>query len=146
MTVHIHSEYLGSLRCESIHAPSKNQLITDAPVDNQGRGEAFSPTDLIATGLGACVMTTMGILAQRLNIDLTGMSAECTKEMIADPVRRIKKLTVSISIPSNVTENISGKDREKLERAGRSCPVHQSLHPDVECVISILWKLQKDDQ
>jgi len=140
MTVHISSDYIGGLRCKSKHGPSGNELITDAPVDNHGKGEAFSPTDLVATALGACVMTTMGILAQRLNIDLTGMHAECTKDMVSAPFRRIGKLTARITIPKNVTSNISPVDREKLERAAHTCPVHKSLHPDVESVIELVWQ------
>lgn len=140
MTVKITSQYVGSLRCQSIHGPSNSTLITDAPVDNHGKGEAFSPTDLVATALGTCVMTTMGILAQKLNIDLTGMNAECTKEMIADPVRRIKMLTAFITVPADVAVGISSENREKLEHAARSCPVHQSLHPAVQAVISVVWQ------
>lgn len=139
MTVHISSEYLGGLRCKSKHATSASELLTDAPVDNHGKGESFSPTDLVATALGACVMTTMGILAQRLNIDLAGMHADCTKDMVADPVRRIGKLTAKITIPKSVSAKISPLDREKLERAAHSCPVHKSLHPDVQSVIELNW-------
>jgi putative redox protein len=139
MTVHVSSDYIGGLRCKSKHGPSGNELITDAPVDNHGKGEAFSPTDLVATALGACVMTTMGILAQRLNIDLTGMHAECTKDMVTTPFRRIGKLTARITIPESVTNKISSVDREKLERAAHTCPVHKSLHPDVESIIELIW-------
>ncbi len=140
MTVHISADYLGGLRCKSKHGPSGNELVTDAPVDNHGKGEAFSPTDLVATALGACVMTTMGILAQRLNIDLTGMHAECTKDMVTAPTRRIGKLTARITIPKSVTTKISPVDREKLERAAHTCPVHKSLHPDVESIIELIWQ------
>ena len=139
MTVHISSDYLGGLRCKSQHGPSATTLLTDAPIDNHGKGESFSPTDLVATALGACVMTTMGILAQRLNIELVGMHANCTKDMVTDPFRRIGKLTVKITIPKAVTEAISELDREKLERAAHTCPVHKSLHPDVESVIELNW-------
>ncbi len=139
MTVHFSSEYLGGLRCKSQHGPSNTTLLTDAPVDNHGKGESFSPTDLVATALGACVMTTMGILAQRLNIDLTGMRADCTKDMVSDPIRRIGKLTAKITVPGPVTAKISEIDREKLARAAHSCPVHKSLHPDVESIIELNW-------
>jgi len=140
MTVHMSSDYLGGLRCKSQHGPSKTTLLTDAPVDNHGKGESFSPTDLVATALGACVMTTMGILAERLNIDLTGMHAECTKDMVTAPFRRLGKLTAKITIPKHVTEKISPVDREKLERAAHTCPVHKSLHPDVESIIELHWQ------
>lgn len=138
--VGISTRYEGGLRCRATHGPSGTTLVTDAPVDNHGKGEAFSPTDLVATALGACVMTTMGILAQRLNIDLTGMHAECTKDMVSAPFRRIGKLTARITIPKNVTSKISPVDREKLERAAYTCPVHKSLHPDVESVIELVWQ------
>lgn len=140
MTVHISSDYLGGLRCKSQHGPSNTTLLTDAPVDNHGKGESFSPTDLVATALGACVMTTMGILAERLNVDLTGMHAECTKDMVTAPFRRLGKLTAKITIPKSVTEKISPVDREKLERAAHTCPVHKSLHPDVESIIELHWQ------
>lgn len=140
MTVHISIDYQGQLRCKSTHGPSKSSFVTDAPVDNHGKGEAFSPTDLVATALGACVMTTMGILAQRLEIDLTGMHAAVTKDMVTSPFRRIGKLTALITIPAEKSAKISAVDREKLERAAHTCPVHKSLHPDVESIIQLEWK------
>jgi putative redox protein len=139
MTVHISIDYQGQLRCKSTHGPSKSSFVTDAPTDNHGKGEAFSPTDLVATALGACVMTTMGILAQRLEIDLTGMHAACTKDMVSAPFRRIGKLTAKITVPADKAAKISPIDREKLERAAHTCPVHKSLHPDVESIIQIEW-------
>jgi putative redox protein len=140
MTVHISIDYEGQLRCKSTHGPSKSSFITDAPADNHGKGEAFSPTDLVATALGACVMTTMGILAQRLNIDLAGMHAEVTKDMVSAPFRRIGKLTAKITIPAGKAVSISAVDREKLERAAHTCPVHKSLHPEVESIIELEWE------
>ncbi len=139
MTVHISVDYQGNLRCKSTHGPSGSTFITDAPTDNHGKGEAFSPTDLVATALGACAMTTMGILAQRLNLDLTGMHAAVTKDMVTAPFRRLGKLTAKITIPSEVAAKISAVDREKLERAAHTCPVHKSMHPDVESIIELHW-------
>jgi len=119
-------EYTGDLHCVATHGLSGRSVETDAPVDNHGRGESFSPTDLVATALGACMATLMGIYAQRHNIDLKGMKIEVTKEMTATPPRRIAKLTTEIWFPPGVEKN------EALERAALTCPVHGSLHPDVE--------------
>ncbi|MGV3532966.1 MAG: OsmC family protein [Chthoniobacteraceae bacterium] len=135
MSVQIDISYGGQLHCTAIHAPSKTQLETDAPVDNQGRGESFSPTDLMATALGTCILTTMGIFAQRHDIDLQGARATVIKEMVATPIRRIGKLTTTIEMP--ITED--HPHRAALERAALTCPVHQSLHPDVEKPIEFRW-------
>jgi putative redox protein len=122
--------YLGDLHCEAVHGPSGNRLVTDAPVDNGGKGEAFSPTDLAATALGACLMTIIGLLAQRRGWDLIGTRVRVIKEMTAAPLRRIGALTVTISVPAGRLESTS--DRTLLERAANTCPVRQSLHPDVK--------------
>lgn len=129
MTVEIDVSYLGSLRCELNHKPSGNTVLTDAPVDNCGKGETFSPTDLVAGALGGCLLTIMGIAANRENIDITGASAHVVKEMAANP-RRIGKLTVVISLPKDKT--YSPEENQKLERATKVCPVFASLHPDME--------------
>jgi putative redox protein len=139
MAVEIHLEYQGGLRCQATHGPSQNTLITDAPVDNHGKGEAFSPTDLVATGLGACMMTVMGIFAERHNWDLAGMTTHVTKEMAAAPTRRIGKLTVTITIPAAKAAALTAVDRTKLENAAHTCPVHQSLHPDIEVPVTFVW-------
>ena len=120
--------YEGQLRCKATHGPSKNVISTDAPKDNQGRGEAFSPTDLVGTALGACMMTIMGIFAQRHNLDLTGSTVHVEKEMVTAPVRRIGKLTVKF----NIKGASSLEHRRALENAALTCPVHKSLHPDVQ--------------
>src|SRR6187431_19879 len=99
MSVRIDFDYNGQLRCTAIHAPSRTQLITDAPADNMGRGESFSPTDLVATALGSCMLTTMAIYAERHGLDLRGANATVEKEMIADPLRRIAKLTTTLTLP-----------------------------------------------
>lgn len=133
--VEIQLEYQGDLHCRAVHGPSGTVLATDAPKDNQGRGESFSPTDLVATGLGACMLTVMGIMARTLEIDIAGTTATVTKEMANAPVRRIARLTVTIRVPGERSE----EDRQKLERAVRTCPVHKSLHPDVEMPIEFVW-------
>lgn len=133
--VQIHAVYEGALRCLVTHGPSGCTLQTDAPVDNHGRGEAFSPTDLVATALGTCMMTVMGIVAERHGIDLGGMRADVTKEMTATPPRRIRRLAVVLHMPSG----LSPAQRQLLENAARSCPVHKSLHPDVEISITFSY-------
>jgi putative redox protein len=129
VAVTIDVEYLGDLHCEAVHGPSGDRLVTDAPVDNGGKGAAFSPTDLAATALGACLMTIMGLLAQRRGWDLTGTRVRVIKEMTAIPPRRISALTVTIVVPAGRVT--SAADRVLLERAADTCPVRQSLHPDV---------------
>jgi putative redox protein len=139
MAVEIDISYSGDLRCHATHGPSRNNLLTDAPLDNHGKGEAFSPTDLVATALGSCMLTIMGIVAQRHNWDLTGMTAHVTKEMAAAPIRRIGKLAVTISIPTEKAELLSAEERTRLEHAAHTCPVHHSLHPDIEAPIHFKW-------
>ncbi len=133
--VAIQFEYQGDLHCRAIHGPSGSELNTDAPKDNQGRGESFSPTDLVATALGACMLTVMGIAARTLNIDIAGATATVEKEMTAAPPRRIERLTVRIRVP----QSISAENRQKLERAAHTCPVHKSLHPDIQTPIEFTW-------
>jgi putative redox protein len=110
-------------------------LVTDAPVDNHGKGESFSPTDLVATALGACIPTIMGIVAEREKIDLTGMRITVQKEMSAEPPRRIAKLATRIVMPKGLTE----QQRAKLEKAAYTCPVHQTLHGNVELPIEFVY-------
>jgi putative redox protein len=129
MAVEIDVTYQGNLRCLATHGPSQNILNTDAPVDNGGSGANFSPTDLVATALGACVLTIMGLVAQRNSLDISGCKVHVVKEMTAMPVRRIGQLTLRIILPPGRT--FSAEDRAKLERAAEICPVKQSLHPDV---------------
>lgn len=135
MSVEIDVLYQGDLRCVATHGPSQTQLNTDAPVDNQGRGESFSPTDLVATALGTCVMTLMGIVARRHSIDLEGTKVHVTKEMIQQPVRRIGALRVKVTIPGDKAAKLSAEDRSRLEQAAIHCPVHKSIHPDIEAPI-----------
>jgi putative redox protein len=133
--VNIQVEYQGELHCKATHGPSGAELITDAPKDNQGRGESFSPTDLVATALGACMLTIMGIAARTQNIDISGATASLEKEMTATPPRRIERLTVKIYVPHSP----SPANKKKLERAAHTCPVHKSLHPDVQIPIEFTW-------
>jgi uncharacterized OsmC-like protein len=133
--VTISIRYEGSLRCEAVHGPSGQTLFTDAPVDNHGKGESFSPTDLVATALGSCMATIMGIVADRHKLDLAGMKIEVTKEMSADAPRRIARLATMIDVPLPADH----PDRELLERAALTCPVHQSLHPEIEKPLEFRW-------
>jgi putative redox protein len=133
--VNIQIEYQGDLHCKATHGPSGAEIMTDAPKDNQGRGESFSPTDLVATALGTCMLTTMGIAARTLNINISGATATVEKEMTAAPPRRIARLTVKIHVP----HSLSAIDEEKLIRAAHTCPVHKSLHPDTEIPIEFSW-------
>ena len=127
--------YDGALRCVAVHGPSQSVVETDAPADNMGRGERFSPTDLVGTALATCVATTMGILAARLEVDLTGLTARVRKHMTAEPPRRIAKLEVEVTVP--LAED--HPQRPRLEAAANGCPVRRSLHPDVEVVETFVW-------
>ncbi len=136
--VKIHTVYEGELHCQATHGPSSSQLTTDAPVDNQGKGESFSPTDLVATALGACMVTTMGIVAERHGWSLVGTTVDVEKHMVADPRRRIGKVDVVIRVPA-VEGGRDTKQRTALERAALTCPVHASLHPSVEIPVRFEW-------
>ena len=127
--------YLGDLRTESVHLKSNNSFITDAPLDNNGKGEAFSPTDTVATGLASCMITVMGIKASDMEVDMTGTTAEVTKTMASNP-RRISKIKVVLDFPFDADT----KTRKILERTANTCPVHYSLHPDIEKDITFNWK------
>jgi putative redox protein len=133
--VEITATYEGQLRCVATHGPSSATLQTDAPKDNMGKGEAFSPTDLVATALGTCMLTTMGIVAQRNNIDMAGARMRVTKEMVSQPSRRIGTLGVEIVMPRAMGED----DQKRLEAAALACPVHRSLHPDVQIPVTFKW-------
>ncbi|MBM4059283.1 MAG: OsmC family protein [Planctomycetota bacterium] len=134
--VTITSTYQGGLRCRAVHGPSGATLLTDAPVDNHGRGESFSPTDLVATALGTCMMTIMGIVADRHGIDLAGTTAETTKEMSTSPPRRIATLRTRITVPLPADH----PQRELLERAALTCPVHESLGGGIESPVEFVWR------
>lgn len=128
--------YRGDLNCELTHGPSGRVIATDAPVDNQGRGQAFSPTDLAAAALGSCIVTTMAIVARsRLGFDLPGVRWEVAKEMSADAPRRIVRIRTEIWLPIPKSRD----PQNLLEAAAHGCPVHRSLHPDVDKPIHFHW-------
>lgn len=133
--VRIQLSYQGGLRCAATHEPSGNTISTDAPLDNNGRGESFSPTDLVATALGACMATVMGIVAERKDIPLEGLRIEVRKHMSEDAPRRIARLEVDLHMPVPADH----PERKLLESAARGCPVHHCLHPDIEIVFNWIW-------
>lgn len=133
--VEIHLDYEGDLHCNATHLPSGTRLSTDAPIDNNGRGESFSPTDLVATALGACMATVVGIVAKRKEIPVEGMKIAVRKFMSDDQPRRISKLEVDLNIPLPADH----PERKLLESAARGCPVHHSIHPDIEVKMNWKW-------
>lgn len=135
MAVSISVEYEGGLRCRATHGPSQNQVITDAPVDNHGKGESFSPTDLVATALATCMATVIGIKAQQKGYDIAGMKVSVEKHMSADSPRRIVGLPITIEIPLPEDH----PDRKLLEATALGCPVHHSVHPDIEKPVTFVW-------
>jgi putative redox protein len=134
--VEIKLSYEGDLHCNAIHLPSGNTLVTDAPLDNNGRGQAFSPTDLVATALASCMATVIGIVAKRKEIAVEGMTVVVRKFMSDDQPRRIKRLELDLQLPLPA----SHPDRKLLESAARSCPVHHSIHPDIEVEMNWTWQ------
>ena len=133
--------YLGDLRTEATHVQSGTTILTDAPTDNNGKGEAFSPTDLVAAALGSCMMTIMGIVARRDGIELQNSQMEITKIMTAEPPRKIDKIEVKLTMITPVA--ISNADKAKLERAAHTCPVALSLHPNIQQIITFDWQIQQ---
>ena len=127
--------YLGNLRTSSIHLASGSEIISDAPIDNNGKGEAFSPTDTVANALASCMFTVMGIKARDLEVDFSNSTAEVTKIMGTDP-RRITEIHVTFDM--NIT--VSEKDKTILERTAMTCPVFNSLHPDIKKEVVFNWK------
>lgn len=134
--IEIKLEYQGDLHCQALHLPSGNILATDAPVDNNGRGEAFSPTDLVATALGACMATVIGIVARRKEIAVEGMKISVRKFMSTDLPRRISRLELDLHLPLPADH----PERPLLENSARGCPVHHSIHPDIEVVMNWFWE------
>jgi putative redox protein len=133
--IKISIDYLGGLRCEATHGPSQKKLITDAPVDNHGKGESFSPTDLIATALGVCMATVMGIFAEKHDLDLRGLKVTVLKEMMQVPVRRIARLSVELIVPLPATH----PHCMALEQVAMTCPVYESLHPEMKMPVTFVW-------
>jgi uncharacterized OsmC-like protein len=136
--VDIYLEYEGDLHCAAKHGPSGAVLATDAPVDNHGRGGSFSPTDLVATALGTCMATVMGILAGKRGQTLTGMKVHVKKQMSASPPRRIARLTVALTIPATASVGLAG--RAALEQEALNCPVRLSLLDAIEVPVSFDWQ------
>ena len=138
MAVEITGTYVGKLGVVAKHGPSGAELKTDAPLDNGGNGASFSPTDLVATALGSCVLTILGLVAERHELDLAGTTVQTTKEMITTPVRRIGGLKTVVKIPASRVQD--AEMRQRLESAARKCPVHKSLHPDIDAPISFVYE------
>jgi putative redox protein len=132
--VQMYAVYQGEKHCELVHQPSSSKIETDAPKDNQGKGERFSPTDLIAAALASCILTTIAIMAERDGISIKGARADVSKGMQASP-RRIAELPVEVRMPKGIPPDA----RKRLEAAGHACPVHASLHPDVRAPIQFIW-------
>jgi uncharacterized OsmC-like protein len=137
--VDIHVRYEGGLRCTAQHGPSQRVLATDAPTDNMGKGESFSPTDLVATALGTCMLTTMGILARRKGWTLDGIELHVEKHMAKQPPRRVERLPVRFNVPKQIAAGLDEAARRELEHAARTCPVALSLNPEVELTLQIDW-------
>ena len=133
--VEVKIDYLGDLRCKAVHGPSGQSIITDAPVDNKGKGEYFSPTDLVAASLGTCMLTIMGIAANGHKIDMAGTTCKVMKEMASSPSRMIGKLTVAINVPTKLTDD----QKKILEHAAMHCPVHKSIHAEVQMDVKFNW-------
>jgi uncharacterized OsmC-like protein len=129
--------YQGDLRTQSIHLQSNNQIITDAPTDNHGKGEAFSPTDLLASSLGSCMLTIMGIKAASMDLDISGTTAEVTKVMAAEP-RRVSEVQIEIQFQQAFDE----RTQKVLEQAALNCPVAKSVHPDIQQVVNFHYAEQ----
>jgi uncharacterized OsmC-like protein len=127
--------YLGELRTSSLHLQSGSEIISDAPIDNNGKGEAFSPTDTVANGLASCMFTVMGIKAREMGVDFSGSTADVTKVMAAEP-RRISEIHVTFNMSIEADE----KTKTILERTALTCPVHYTLHPDIKREIVFNWK------
>lgn len=128
--------YKGDLRCECVHIQSGTVIETDAPTDNRGKGERFSPTDTVCVALGTCIITTIGIRANDMQVDLAGTKLAVTKHMFSEP-RRIGKIDVLIKFPASL--DLSEKDRLLFQKIGDNCPVMKSLHPDIQVTIDYLW-------
>ncbi len=131
----MHIDYLGGLRNKATHY-SGAELITDAPTDNHGKGESFSPTDLLCTALGTCMITIMGIRAAKLNVPYEGLKADVLKYMSLDLPRRVIKIKIKIEMPSNLK---NASERAEIEKAGLECPVALSIHPDIEQEIEFIY-------
>ena len=134
--VEINVSYEGGLRCRAVHGPSKTELITDAPADNMGKGEAFSPTDLVATALATCIATTIGIVAKRKGFEIPSMRVHVEKHMSTDSPRRIVRMPIKLWLPLPPDH----PERKLIENTAHGCPVHQSVRADIEMPIEFIWE------
>ena len=134
--VEVSGVYEGDLRCVAVHGPSGSKLITDAPVDNEGQGRHFSPTDLVASALGTCVLTILGIVARRRGVDIRGSRFDVKKRMVADPKRRIAAIETTVLLPVRLGE----EDRRALESAARACPIHHSLDERIDTPVEFVYE------
>jgi len=138
MSTKIDVIYDGDLQCQILHTPSGKTLVTDVPEDLGGKNASFSPTDLVASGVVSCILTTMVIVAKRRGIDLSGLHAHAVKEMISEPVRRIGTIKISILMPPGI--NLSIPDRQKIENAANLCPAKRSLRPEVNVLVEFNYR------
>lgn len=129
-------DYIGGLRTKAVHINSEKEIITDAPVDNEGRGEYFSPTDIVATALGSCMLTIMGIAAKKYNFTIDGTKADVTKVMGVNP-RRITEVIINMKFPE---QNYSDKEKTILKVCADTCPVAKSLHPDLKQTVNLIFQ------
>jgi len=137
--VRIDVEYLGDLHCRITHGPSGQQFLTDAPLDNQGKGEYISPTDLLGTASCSCIVTIMGIVARNNNFDITGLKAYVEKEMVNEPYRRIGRLTMYFHFPKQLNE----KEFALMKNVVKTCPVTRSISPEVEIITHFSFEQDK---
>ena len=128
--------YHGDLRCQATHLQSGTVIESDAPTDNRGKGEKFSPTDLLCVSLGTCIITTIALKARELSLGVSDTRIEVTKHMLNDP-RRVGQIDVIVKFPSSLS--VEEKDKTVLERTGNNCPVARSIHPDIKANISYEW-------
>jgi putative redox protein len=137
--VDIFMRYDGELHCQARHAPSSSTLATDAPVDNQGKGTSFSPTDLVATALGTCMLTTMGIVARKQGWNIDGIELQVSKQMTKEPPRKIARLPAKFTVPKQVANALDAAARGQLEHTAKTCPVALSISDTIEVPVSFDW-------
>lgn len=137
--VEMNLHYEGELRCTARHGPSGTRIATDAPVDNHGRGESFSPTDLVGAALGSCMLTVMGILAQKQGWDITGIDVRVQKDMTKALPRRIERLTVDFRVPPTVAQALDADEKQRLRHAALTCPVRLSIAESIEVPVTFDW-------
>jgi putative redox protein len=137
--VDIFMRYDGDMRCTARHGPSSVTLSTDAPADNHGRGSSFSPTDLLATSLGVCMLTIMGILAHKRGWNIDGIEMRVRKEMTKTPPRKVERLSVDFTVPPAVARALDADAKRLLEKAAHTCPVRLSIHDSIDVPVNFGW-------